>query len=81
MLKIGSTLVLALALSGCASAPVNPGGDHVRYVDSSFFGPPDGTATGDQARPYLIGPYDKLVIDVFGIEELSQKEVQTDAVG
>jgi polysaccharide biosynthesis/export protein len=32
-------------------------------------------------RPYLIGPFDKLTIDVFGIEELSQKEVQTDAGG
>lgn len=34
-----------------------------------------------QDRPYLIGPFDKLVIDVFGIEELSDKEVQTDASG
>ena len=32
-------------------------------------------------RPYLIGPFDKLIIDVFGIEELSKKEVQTDASG
>lgn len=32
-------------------------------------------------RPYLIGPFDKLIIDVFGIEELSTKEVQTDAGG
>lgn len=32
-------------------------------------------------RPYLIGPFDKLVIDVFGIEELSKKEFQTDASG
>jgi polysaccharide biosynthesis/export protein len=32
-------------------------------------------------RPYLIGPFDKLIIDVFGIEDLSKKEVQTDASG
>lgn len=32
-------------------------------------------------RPYLIGPYDRLIIDVFGIEHLSDKEVQTDASG
>ncbi|MEM8918552.1 MAG: polysaccharide biosynthesis/export family protein [Pseudomonadota bacterium] len=31
-------------------------------------------------RPYLIGPFDKLKIDVFGIEDLS-KEVQIDASG
>lgn len=34
-----------------------------------------------QNRPYLIGPFDKLSIDVFGIEELSRKEYQTDAGG
>lgn len=32
-------------------------------------------------RPYLIGPFDKLSIDVFGIPDLSSKEVQTDASG
>jgi polysaccharide biosynthesis/export protein len=32
-------------------------------------------------RPYLIGPFDKLSIDVFGIADLSNKEVQTDAGG
>ena len=32
-------------------------------------------------RPYIIGPFDKLVIDVFGIEELSKKEFQADAGG
>lgn len=35
-------------------------------------------AAGD--RPYLIGPFDKLSIDVFGIEDLSKK-VQADASG
>jgi polysaccharide export outer membrane protein len=32
-------------------------------------------------RPYRVGPFDKLVIDVFGSEELSKKEVQVDASG
>jgi polysaccharide export outer membrane protein len=39
------------------------------------------TDTGSSARPYLIGAFDKLTIDVFGVDELSQKEVQTDASG
>ena len=42
---------------------------------------PDRTDLIGEDRPYLIGPFDKLVIDVFGIEELSKKEVQTDASG
>ena len=32
-------------------------------------------------RPYRVGPFDKLTIDVFGSEELSNKEVQVDASG
>ncbi len=34
-----------------------------------------------EKRPYLIGPFDKLSIDVFGIENLSRREVQADASG
>jgi polysaccharide export outer membrane protein len=71
---------MTLVLAACAGAP-QPGGEQVRLVDASFFGPPDGSAVSQDARPYLIGPFDKLVIDVFGIDELSQKEVQTDASG
>ncbi|GAA3740781.1 polysaccharide export outer membrane protein [Sphingorhabdus rigui] len=32
-------------------------------------------------RPYRVGPFDKLTIDVFGSAELSDKEVQVDASG
>jgi polysaccharide export outer membrane protein len=32
-------------------------------------------------RPYLVGPYDELKIDVFGIEDMSNREVQVDAAG
>ncbi|MHA6317715.1 polysaccharide biosynthesis/export family protein [Altererythrobacter sp. CAU 1778] len=42
---------------------------------------PSSTDILQENRPYLIGPFDKLVIDVFGIEELSQREVQADVGG
>lgn len=32
-------------------------------------------------RPYLVGPFDKLTIDVFGSPDLSNKDVQVDASG
>lgn len=32
-------------------------------------------------RPYLVGPFDKLKIDVFGVEQLQNKEYQIDASG
>jgi polysaccharide export outer membrane protein len=43
--------------------------------------PPTGVNTADEERPYRIGAFDRLVIDVFGVEELAQKEIQADASG
>ena len=34
-----------------------------------------------EEHPYLVGPFDKLEISVFGIEELSKVQVQVDASG
>jgi polysaccharide biosynthesis/export protein len=53
----------------------------VEVAQSGILPPPDRSDLIEQNRPYLIGPFDKLTIDVFGIEELSRKEVQTDAGG
>ncbi len=52
-----------------------------QVVQVSELPPPERSDLFEINRPYLIGPFDKLVIDVFGIEELSKKEVQTDAGG
>lgn len=58
------------------------GGDpKIGVVNASELPPPDREDIVGEDRPYLIGPFDKLIIDVFGIEELSEKEVQTDASG
>jgi polysaccharide export outer membrane protein len=43
--------------------------------------PPTLSDLEASSRPYRIGPFDKLTIDVFGSEELSRKEVQVDASG
>jgi polysaccharide biosynthesis/export protein len=81
-------IFLSLAVAGCAgSKPIGrPSGTlaeagNVQVVQSTELPPPDRTDLIELNRPYLIGPFDKLVIDVFGIEELSKKEVQTDAGG
>lgn len=82
-----STLVLCCLTAACGSSqfgPVQtPGGvsSQVRVTTASELPPPTRTDLFEQNRPYLIGPFDKLVIDVFGISELSQKEYQTDASG
>jgi len=76
-----------VVLSACAGTPpLGSAGNHgqatpIQVVEGSELPPPQRTDLFENNRPYLIGPFDKLVIDVFGIEELSQREVQTDAGG
>ncbi len=81
-------LILPLMLlSGCASIGIGGaakslgGADGITVLQGTELPAPDRTDLFSEARPYLIGPFDKLTIDVFGIDELSQKEVQTDASG
>ena len=74
-------LVAALLLAGCASAPRLGGDPSVTVVAAHDLPPPTTMDQEQDGRPYLIGPFDKLTIDVFGIEELSKREVQVDASG
>jgi polysaccharide biosynthesis/export protein len=83
MLHRLSLFLLIFALSACAgTGPKKLGGDpSIKVVQGDSMPAPDRSDLIGNDRPYLIGPFDKLVIDVFGIEELSKKEVQTDASG
>lgn len=77
--RIGLCLVL-LVLAGCSGRPAPLGGPKVQLIQGELPAP-NRVDLFEQNRPYLIGPFDKLTIDVFGIGELSQKEVQADASG
>jgi polysaccharide export outer membrane protein len=70
-----------LALSACATVPPVVGGGDVAVVDGDALPPPTRSDIIVGNRPYLIGPFDKLTIDVFGIEDLKLLKVQTDASG
>jgi polysaccharide biosynthesis/export protein len=72
-------MVLCVPLMGCANRPVLGGAAGLNVVQSDVLPAPDRADLA--ARPYYVGPFDKLTIDVFGIEELSAKEVQVDASG
>lgn len=80
------TLGMCLGLAACAAdrnesvAGVGHTAD-VQFAQAGTLPPPTRSDLVAENRPYLIGPFDKLVIDVFGIEDLSKKEVQTDAGG
>ena len=70
--------VLFLALAACSSGPL--GGPGVVVAGAGGLPPPTRADLVSSSRPYLIGPFDKLHIDVFGIEEM-QRDVQIDASG
>lgn len=73
--------MLILALAGCAGKTQIGGSPDVSVVQGTGLPTP---ATGMQAngvRQYLIGPYDKLKIDVYGIDDLKERSVQVDASG
>lgn len=52
----------------------------VQVLEQTELPPPTRADQVAASRPYLVGPFDKLKLDVFGVEEL-EREVQTDASG
>lgn len=85
--RISAALAFA-ALAGCAKnyslgGPAEAGAlsSGVQVVANNVLPAPTRADLFERNSAYLIGPFDKLVIDVFGIEELSNKEVQADAGG
>ena len=88
MLKKVSLVLILLAVVSCAGPGRLGRGlragvttSNVNVAQSGALPPPTRSDLFEQNRPYLIGAFDKLVIDVFGIEDLSEKEVQTDSGG
>lgn len=79
-----SATVVALALSGCAYGPT--GGDvgetgQVQVVRSVSLPEPNLADTLGRPRTYAIGPQDVLVVDVFGVESLTDREIAVDGGG
>ncbi|AWW73143.1 polysaccharide export protein [Erythrobacter sp. KY5] len=79
--RLGILLCASSLLTACASAPPLGGAPGLDVVSASQLPTPIPGAGIHAARPYHVGPFDKLRIDVFGIEELSDREVQVDAAG
>ena len=81
MKKIAILCAAIVSLSGCASTTALGGTSDIQVLSGSTLPPPDRVDLMAETRPYLIGPFDKLTVDVFGVEELNEREVQTDASG
>lgn len=74
-------LAMALATGACATTPKVGGAANLEVVDMTALPEPDRADISTATRPYFVGPFDRLTIDVFGIAELSQREVQIDSEG
>ncbi|MBB5685746.1 polysaccharide biosynthesis/export family protein [Sphingobium boeckii] len=76
-------LALVLCTSGCSSGLKidRLGGPSVTRIDANELPGPDGQVGDQQIYKYVIGPLDKLVIDVFGFEQISDRRVTVDGTG
>ncbi len=76
-------LLLIVSLTGCTHSLVGEGlgGPAVTRVDMNELPGPDGQMGSDQIYRYNIGPFDKLIIDVLGIKELTERRVTVDGSG
>lgn len=72
-------LLMIPMLAACASTlPSAPG---ITRLDQQTLPAPTRADIGVAGEEYYLGAYDELRIDVFGIEALSEQEVQVDASG
>jgi len=65
---------------GCTSTPPVGQNANVNVVSMAELPPPERTDLASTTRPYYLGPFDKLEIDVFGVPDL-RREAQVDASG
>ena len=71
----------ALLLSGCATTPVVGGDPGLTVLQTRELPTPDASDYLSSTRPYLVGPLDRLVVDVFNVTGLTNREIQVDAAG
>lgn len=76
-----AAICASLALSGCGGRPVIGGDPSLSVVDSGVLPLPTQQDFQLGSSPYFVGPFDRLVIDVYGVKDLSNREVQVDASG
>lgn len=80
MLKLLITLAGGLALVGCAGHRTYGADPQIQLSTQSGLPAPTDADLYKTDRPYLIGPFDKLTIKVFGVQDMDLR-VQTDASG
>ncbi len=79
----GVAALMLLTAGGCANSLTKGGlgGATVTRVETDELPGPQGQRGPDQHYNYRIGPYDKLSVDVLGIEQLADRRVTADGNG
>lgn len=78
-LRFAVTLPALLLLAACAGAPPLRTSPYVEVVDATELPPPSRDDAA--ARVYRIGELDRLLVDVPGFTELTDREFQVDSAG
>lgn len=72
----------SLSLAACAGkTPPLQSSPNLSVVAEGALPAPTRADQVQPGRAYVIGPYDEMTIDVFGIEEMSERKVQVDGAG
>lgn len=71
----------ALLMSACASTQVVGGDPGLTVLPTRELPTPDASDYKSSTRPYLVGPLDRLIVDVFNVTGLTGREIQVDAAG
>ena len=81
VLSAALTALSMVVLHACAPRLTYGEAPNVEAVEGGSLPPPKAENVTASTREFLVGPLDKVTIDVFGVEELSNREVQVDAAG
>lgn len=73
-------LLAGVTLAGCAGPSQIGGSPSIAVVEGNRLPPPALQDLSSPSRPYLLGPYDKLSIEIYGVDDLA-RTVQLDAAG
>lgn len=74
-------LAAALLVTACAGKPLSLGGSpQIQVIEANALPQPFDSGAADARPDYRIGPFDRLIIDVFGVKDLA-REVQVDGSG
>lgn len=74
-------IVAVLALAACSNKPRPLGGAPGLQVVNGDLPAPSAADVAPAGAAYAVGPYDTLKVDVFGVPELTNKEVIVDTDG